>query len=76
MAGSSVQNETAAQERNFFEENFPEPAGEGMSMSLMELLTLLTVILSLLSLLLDAVRLTIEVTEKTSQSKNDDSKKD
>ena len=45
-------------------------------MSLMELLTLLTVILSLLSLLLDAVRLTIEVTEKTSQSKTDDSKKD
>lgn len=45
-------------------------------MSLMELLTLLAVILSLLSLIIDAVRPTVEVMEKTSQHKDDDSKKD
>lgn len=44
-------------------------------MSLMELLTLLAVILSLLSLIIDAVRLTVEVMEKTSRHKDDDSKK-
>ena len=45
-------------------------------MSLMELFTLLTVILMLLSLILDAVRLTVEVLEKFSQRKCDDTKKD
>ena len=45
-------------------------------MSLMELLTLLAVVLSLLSLIIDAVRLTVEVMEKTSRHKDDDSKKD
>ena len=48
----------------------------GISMSLMEILTLLAVILMLLSLILDAVRLTVEVMEKTSRHKDDDSKKD
>ena len=48
----------------------------GISMSLMEILTLLTVILMLLSLILDAVRLTVEVMEKFSQCKNDGNKKD
>ena len=45
-------------------------------MSLMELLTLLAVILSLLSLIIDAIRLTVEVMEKNSRHKDDDSKKD
>ena len=37
---------------------------------------LLTFILGLLGLIVDVVRLTIEVMEKTSQKKNDDNKKD
>ena len=45
-------------------------------MSLMETLTLLMVILSLLGLIVDVVRLTVEVMEKFSQCKTDDSKKD
>lgn len=48
----------------------------GISMSLMEILTLLTVILMLLSLILDAVRLTVEVVDKFYQKKHDDNKKD
>jgi len=45
-------------------------------MNLMEILALLTFILTLLSLLVDVVRLTLEVMDKISQKKNDDSKKD
>lgn len=61
-----------------FEGKLPGACGrrEGCQMSLMELLTLLAVILSLLSLIIDAVRLTVEVMEKTSRHKDDDSKKD
>ena len=44
-------------------------------MNLLETLALLTFILGLLGLIVDVVRLTIEVMEKTSQ-KNDDNKKD
>lgn len=44
-------------------------------MNLLETLTLLTFILGLLGLIVDVVRLTIEVMEKTSQKKNDDNKK-
>ena len=43
---------------------------------LLETLALLTFILGLLGLIVDVVRLTIEVMEKTSQKKNDDNKKD
>lgn len=46
-------------------------------MNLLETLALLTFILGLLGLIVDVVRLTIEVMEKTShQKKNDDNKKD
>ncbi len=45
-------------------------------MNLLETLALLTFILGLLSLIIDAARLTIEVMDKISQKKNDDSKKD
>lgn len=44
-------------------------------MNLLETLALLTFILGLLGLIVDVVRLTIEVMEKTSQKKNDDNKK-
>ena len=45
-------------------------------MNLLETLALLTFILGLLGLIVDAVRLTIEVMDKSSQRKNDDNKKD
>ena len=45
-------------------------------MNLLETLALLTFILGLLSLIVDVVRLTLEVMDKFSQKKNDDSKKD
>ena len=45
-------------------------------MNLLETVALLTLILSLLSLIVDVIRLTLEVTDRTSQRKNDDSKKD
>lgn len=45
-------------------------------MNLMELLALLTFFLSLLSLIVDVIRLTLEVMDKTSQKKTDESKKD
>ena len=45
-------------------------------MNLLETLALLTFILGLLSLIIDAARLTIEVMDKISQKKTDDSKKD
>lgn len=45
-------------------------------MTLLETLTLLTFMLGLLSLIVDVVRLTLEVMDKFSQKKNDDSKKD
>lgn len=45
-------------------------------MNLMELLALLTFGLSLLSLIVDVIRLTLEVMDKTSQKKNDESKRD
>ena len=44
-------------------------------MTLLETLALLTFMLGLLSLIVD-VRLTLEVMDKFSQKKNDDSKKD
>ena len=47
----------------------------GISMSLMELLTLLAVFLSLLSLIVDIVRLTVEVMDKFSQCRSDENKK-
>ena len=49
---------------------------EGCRMNLMELLALLTFGLSLLSLIVDVIRLTLEVMDKTSQKKNDESKRD
>lgn len=48
----------------------------GISMSLIELLTLLAVFLSLLSLIVDIVRLTVEVMDKFSQCRSDENKKD
>ena len=45
-------------------------------MNLTEVLNLLMVILTLLGLILEVVRLTVEVTDKNSQKKNDDNKKD
>ena len=45
-------------------------------MTLLETLALLTFMLGLLSLIVDVVRLTIEVMDKSSQKKNDDNKKD
>ena len=45
-------------------------------MNLLETLALLTFILGLLSLMVDVARLTLEVMDKLSQKKNDDSKKD
>ena len=45
-------------------------------MMLLETLALLTFMLGLLSLIVDVVRLTLEVMDKFSQKKNDDSKKD
>ena len=45
-------------------------------MTLLETLALLTFMLGLLSLIVDVVRLTLEVMDKFSQKKNDDSKKD
>jgi len=45
-------------------------------MNLLETLALLTFILGLLSLMVDVARLTLEVMDKISQKKNDDSKKD
>ena len=68
--------------QRFREENFLVKAsrsleGEGRDvMNLLETLALLTFILGLLGLIVDVVRLTIEVMEKTSQKKNDDNKKD
>ena len=65
-------------EENFFGKSLPEPRRrrEGCRMNLLETLALLTFILGLLGLIVDVVRLTIEVMEKTSQKKNDDNKKD
>lgn len=45
-------------------------------MTLLETLALLTFMLGLLSLIVDVVRLTLEVMDKFSQKKKDDSKKD
>ena len=45
-------------------------------MTLLETLALLTFMLGLLSLIVDVVRLTLEVMDKFSQTKHDDSKKD
>lgn len=45
-------------------------------MNLTEVSNLLMVILTLLGLILEVVRLTVEVMDKNSQKKNDDSKKD
>ena len=45
-------------------------------MTLLEILALLTFILTLLGLIVDVIRLTFEVTTKTSQKQNDDNKKD
>lgn len=45
-------------------------------MTLLEALALLTFMLGLLSLIVDVVRLTLEVMDKFSKKKNDDSKKD
>mgnify|MGYP003183627645 FL=1 len=45
-------------------------------MNLTEVLNLLIVILTLLGLILEVVRLTVEVMDKSSQKKNDDNKKD
>lgn len=45
-------------------------------MNLTEVLNLLMVILTLLGLILEVVRLTVEVMDKSSQKKNDDNKKD
>ena len=45
-------------------------------MTLLETLALLTFMLGLLSLILDVVCLSVEVLDKFSQKKNDDSKKD
>ena len=45
-------------------------------MMLLETLALLTFMLGLLSLIVDVVRLTLEVMDKFSQKKSDDSKKD
>lgn len=44
-------------------------------MTLLETLALLTFMLGLLSLIVDVVRLTLEVMDKFSKKKNDDSKK-
>ena len=43
-------------------------------MNLTEVLNLLMVILTLLGLILEVVRLTVEVTDKNSQKKNDNKK--
>lgn len=45
-------------------------------MDLSEMLNLLMVILTLLGLIIEVIRLTLEVTDKASQKKNDDNKKD
>ena len=45
-------------------------------MTLLETLALLTFMLGLLSLIVDVVRLTLEVMDKFSKKKTDDSKKD
>lgn len=45
-------------------------------MNLMELLALLTFILGLLSLIVDVIRLTLEVMDRTSQKQADKIKKD
>ncbi len=45
-------------------------------MTLLETLALFTFILALLSLIVDVIRLTVEVTTKFSQKKDDDNKKD
>lgn len=45
-------------------------------MNLMELLALLTFILGLLSLIVDVIRLTLEVMNRTSQKQADKIKKD
>ena len=45
-------------------------------MNLMETLTLFLVIFGLLELVIDVIRLTLEVMEKTSQHKDDINKKD
>ena len=45
-------------------------------MNLTEVSNLLMVILTLLGLILEVVRLTVEVMDKNTQKKNDDSKKD
>ena len=45
-------------------------------MTLLETLALLTFMLGLLSQIVDVVRLTLEVMDKFSKKKNDDSKKD
>ena len=44
-------------------------------MTLLETLALLTFILTLLGLIVDVIRLTVEVMAKTSQKKDDDTKK-
>ena len=45
-------------------------------MNLTEVLNLLMVILTMLGLILEVIRLTVEVMDKSSQKKNDDNKKD
>ena len=45
-------------------------------MNLTEVLNVLMVILTLLGLILEVIRLTVEVMDKSSQKKNDDNKKD
>lgn len=45
-------------------------------MDLSEMLNLLMVILTLLGLIIEVIRLTLEVMDKSSQKKNDDNKKD
>ena len=45
-------------------------------MNLTEVLNLLMVILTLLGLILEVIRLTVEVMDKSSQKKNDDNKID
>ena len=45
-------------------------------MNLMELFALLTLILSFLGLIVDVIRLTVEVMEKSSQKKDDKIKRD
>ena len=75
---SSTWSEAEIPGGKLFGKSLPEPRRrrEGCRMNLLETLALLTFILGLLGLIVDVVRLTIEVMEKTSQKKNDDNKKD